>query len=149
MLRIGLQEYDWVIGGIVTRAKSTLAASAIVLGVMIAGLGGFAWILNAGGATDVVIHHLRASQMMLPVALFGVGGFGSMLWAAYYSVSALYSREKVFGRFLPVLFKQSLSSTCHTLLICSPRRVIGQPRFGANPRTFACQYRRGGDQEPV
>jgi len=89
MLRIGHQEYDWVIGGIVTRAKSTLAASAIVLGVMIAGLGGFAWILNAGGTTDMVIHHLRESQMMLPVALFGVGGFGSLLCAAYYSVSAL------------------------------------------------------------
>jgi len=89
MLQAGLQEYDWVIGGIVTRAKSTLAASAIVLGVLIAGLGGFAWILNSSGAADMVINYLRSSQMLFPVALFGVGGFVSMLWAAYYSVSAL------------------------------------------------------------
>ena len=40
ILYIGLQEYDWAINGLVTRAKSTLAASAIVLGVMIAGVGG-------------------------------------------------------------------------------------------------------------
>lgn len=89
MLQLGLQEYDWVIGGIVTRAKSTLAASAIVLGVLIAGLGGFAWFLNTGGTADVVISNLMESRVLLPMAAFGTGGFGSLLCAAYFSVLAL------------------------------------------------------------
>jgi len=34
VLRTGLQEYDWAINGPVARAKSTLAASAIVPGAL-------------------------------------------------------------------------------------------------------------------
>ena len=86
---IGLQEYDWAINGLVTRAKSTLAASAIVLGVMIAGVGGFAWLLNSGDLADVVMLHLRESQAIGVVLLLGMFGFARMLGSACLSAWAL------------------------------------------------------------
>lgn len=84
-----IQEYDWVIGGVVTRAKSTLAASAIVLGVMIAGIGGFAWLLNAGHMADAVVAHLRSVHGVWVVLVMGVLGFCFMLGAACLSAWAL------------------------------------------------------------
>jgi len=88
MMQAGLQEYDWAIGGIVERAKSTLAAGAIVLSVLIAGIGGFAWILNSGDAPGVM-EHLRATHMIVPVTLLGSTGFVDLVWSAHLSVSAL------------------------------------------------------------
>jgi len=55
---------------------------------MIAGLGGFAWFLNTGGAAGTVISNLGGSQMLLPVALCGMAGFGLLLSTAYFSMSA-------------------------------------------------------------
>jgi len=89
ILYIGLQEYDWAINGLVTRAKSTLAASAIVLGVMIAGIGGLAWILNTGELTNIVITHLRETQAIGAVLLLGAFGLASMLGSACLSAWAL------------------------------------------------------------
>lgn len=89
ILLVCIQEYDWVIGGVVTRAKSTLAASAIVLGVMIAGIGGFAWLLNAGHMADAVVAHLRSVQGVWAVLAMGVLGFCFMLGAACLSAWAL------------------------------------------------------------
>jgi len=89
ILYIGLQEYDWAINGLVTRAKSTLAASAIVLGVMIAGIGGLAWLLNAGELSSVVMMNLRETQAIVVVLLLGMFGLASMLGSACLSAWAL------------------------------------------------------------
>ncbi len=88
MMQAGLQEYDWAIGGIVERAKSTLAAGAIVISVLIAGIGGFAWMLNSGDAPGVM-EHLRATHAIVPITLLGSAGFVAMVWSAHFSVAAL------------------------------------------------------------
>jgi len=88
MMQAGLQEYDWAISGIVERAKSALGACAIVLSVLIAGIGGFAWILNSGDAS-VVMAHLRASHAIVPVVLLGSAGFIALIWSAHFLVAAL------------------------------------------------------------
>lgn len=89
ILYIGIQECDWVINGLVTRAKSTLAASAIVLGVMIAGIGGFAWLLSAGEFSSAVMAQLVETRAIGVVLALGMLGFASMLGAACLSAWAL------------------------------------------------------------
>lgn len=89
ILYIGIQECDWVINGLVTRAKSTLAASAIVLGVMIAGIGGFAWLLSAGEFSSAVMAQLVETRAIGVVLALGVLGFASMLGSACLSAWAL------------------------------------------------------------
>lgn len=88
MMQAGLQEYDWAISEIVERAKSALGACAIVLSVLIAGVAGFAWILNSGDAS-IVMAHLRASHAIVPVALLGSAGFIALIWSAHFLVAAL------------------------------------------------------------
>jgi len=89
ILYIGIQECDWVINGLVTRAKSTLAASAIVLGVMIAGIGGFAWLLSAGELSSAVMAQLAETRAIGAVLALGMLGFVSMLGSACLSAWAL------------------------------------------------------------
>ncbi len=88
LMQAGLQEYDWAISEIVERAKSALGACSIVLSVLIAGIAGFAWILNSGDATSVMAH-LRASHAIVPVALLGSAGFIALVWSAHFLVAAL------------------------------------------------------------
>jgi len=88
MMQAGLQEYDWAISEIVERAKSALGACSIVLSVLIAGIAGFAWILNSGDAASVMAH-LRASHAIVPVALLGSAGFIALIWSAHFLVAAL------------------------------------------------------------
>lgn len=88
MMQAGLQEYDWAISEIVERAKSALGACAIVLSVLIAGIGGFAWILNSGDAS-VVMGHLRASHAIVPIVLLGSAGFIALIWSAHFLVASL------------------------------------------------------------
>lgn len=89
ILYIGIQECDWVINGLVTRAKSALAASAIVLGVMIAGIGGFAWLLSAGELSSAVMAQLVETRAIGAVLALGMLGFASMLGSACLSAWAL------------------------------------------------------------
>jgi len=89
ILYMGIQECDWVINGLVTRAKSTLAASAIALGVMIAGIGGIAWLLSAGEFSSDVLAHLAEARAIAVVLALGVLGFASMLGSACLSAWAL------------------------------------------------------------
>ena len=88
MMQAGLQEYDWAISEIVERAKSALGSCSIVLSVLIAGIAGFAWILNSGDAASVM-GHLRASHAIVPVALLGSAGFIALIWSAHFLVAAL------------------------------------------------------------
>jgi len=89
ILYMGTQECDWVISGLVTRAKPTLAASAMVLGVMIAGIGGFAWLLSAGEFSSVVLAQLAETRAFAAVLALGVLGFASLLGPACLSAWAL------------------------------------------------------------
>jgi len=88
MMQAGLQEHDWAISEIVERARSALGACSIVLSVLIAGIAGFAWILNSGDAASIMTH-LRASHAIVPVALLGSAGFVALIWSAHFLVAAL------------------------------------------------------------
>ena len=89
ILREGIKSHKWSIESLSGKAKSALAAGAIVLSIMMGGLGGSSWLF--GGSTSNIWQFLGTLPAWTVVIIIGSGvcSLGVLSLSIYYSMNAL------------------------------------------------------------